>query len=80
VSELIRQHGWHVIAELAVLALVTVFTVVYVVALLRGRVRAVRCAACGRLVSRDNARCPRCGSGLGPAGAATEDRVLEHRP
>lgn len=58
---LIERHGWHVIGELAFLAVVTVFTVVYLAALVRGRVRAVSCPACGRVASRANARCPRCG-------------------
>ncbi len=63
-SELIREHGWHVIGELAVLALVTVFTAFYVVALFRGRVHGVTCPACGRLSSRMHRRCPRCGEAL----------------
>jgi uncharacterized OB-fold protein len=61
---LIERHGWHVIAELAVLAVVTVFTVVYFAALLRGKVRAASCPTCGRVVSRADARCPRCGTSL----------------
>ena len=63
-SELIREHGWHVIGELAVLGLVTVFTAFYVVALLRGRVHGVTCSSCGRLSSRMHRRCPRCGGAL----------------
>jgi predicted amidophosphoribosyltransferase len=59
-ARLIERHGWHVIGELAVLALVTVFTVFFVVALIRGRVQALVCPACGRLVSRADLRCPRC--------------------
>jgi predicted amidophosphoribosyltransferase len=58
--ELLERHGWHVIAELAFLALVTVFAVVYLGALFRGRVRAVPCPKCGRVASRSDARCPRC--------------------
>jgi len=57
---LIERHGWHVIGELAFLALATVFTCFYVVALFRGRVRAVSCTECGRVVSRADLRCPRC--------------------
>jgi predicted amidophosphoribosyltransferase len=63
-AELIREHGWHVIAELLVLALVTVFTIVYLTALVRGRVRAVTCPSCGRVSSRANPVCPRCGAPL----------------
>ena len=59
-GDLIRRHGWHVIAELATLALATVFTAFYVTALVRGRVRTVTCAACGRLASRADPACPRC--------------------
>ena len=61
---LIQRHGWHVIAELAVLAVVTVFTVIYLAALFRGKVRAHGCPSCGRVVSRADARCPRCGTAL----------------
>jgi predicted amidophosphoribosyltransferase len=64
VAELIREHGWHVIAELAVLAVVTVLTVAYLTALLRGRVRAVQCPSCDRVASRAHDRCPRCGATL----------------
>jgi predicted amidophosphoribosyltransferase len=66
-AELIREHGWHVIAELAALALFTVFTAIYVTALIRGRVRAVTCPSCGRVASRANPTCPRCGTPLEPA-------------
>jgi len=71
---LIERHGWHVIAELAVLAMFTVFTVIYLAALFRGKVRATSCPSCGRLVSRAHVRCPRCGTSLvaarqgGPGG------------
>jgi hypothetical protein len=61
---LIERHGWHVIAELAVLAVATVFTVIYLTALFRGKVRAQSCPSCGRVVSRADARCPRCGTSL----------------
>jgi predicted amidophosphoribosyltransferase len=60
VGGLIERHGWHVVGELGFLALVTVFTIFYVVALLRGRVQALLCPACGRVVSRADVRCPRC--------------------
>ncbi len=63
-AELIQRHGWHVVAELALLALVTVFTAVYVTALVRGRIRAVPCPSCGRVASRADTRCPRCGRPL----------------
>jgi hypothetical protein len=61
---LIERHGWHVIAELAVLGVVTVFTVIYLAALVRGKVRALSCPSCARVVSRADARCPRCGTAL----------------
>jgi predicted amidophosphoribosyltransferase len=59
-ARLIEQHGWHVMAELAALAIFGVFSAVYLTALLRGRVRAIACPACGRVASRADARCPRC--------------------
>jgi hypothetical protein len=59
-ARLIERHGWHVIGELAALGLITVFTVFYVTALIRGRVRVPVCPGCGRLVSRADLRCPRC--------------------
>jgi predicted amidophosphoribosyltransferase len=62
--ELIQRHGWHVIAELAFLAALLVFTLIYVRALLRGRVRAVTCPECGRVASRAQQQCPRCGAAL----------------
>jgi predicted amidophosphoribosyltransferase len=61
---LIEQHGWHVIAEFAVLTIVAVFSAVYLAALIRGAVRAIACPACGRVVSRADPRCPRCGEPL----------------
>jgi predicted amidophosphoribosyltransferase len=64
IGDLIRDHGWHVIAELAALTLFTVFTVIYLTALFRGRVHAAPCPACGRVASRAHARCPRCGAAL----------------
>jgi hypothetical protein len=59
-GDLIRNHGWHVVAELAFLALITVFSAIYLTALFRGRVRAVSCPSCGRVTSRARALCPRC--------------------
>ncbi|HEV2906751.1 MAG TPA: hypothetical protein VGZ50_05505 [Actinomycetota bacterium] len=59
-ARLIEGHGWHVIGELAALTLATVFTIFYVIALIRGRVQALLCPECGRVVSRANFRCPRC--------------------
>jgi uncharacterized paraquat-inducible protein A len=61
---LIERHGSHVIAELSVLGVVTVFTVIYLAALVRGKVRARSCPSCGRVVSRADARCQRCGASL----------------
>ena len=66
-ADLIRNHGWHAIAELTTLALVTVFTAFYVTALVRGRVRSVTCEACGRVASRAHSACPRCRAPLAPA-------------
>lgn len=63
-GDLIRNHGWHVVAELAFLAFVTVFSAIYLTALVRGRVRAVTCPGCGRMVSRARASCPRCHAAL----------------
>ena len=59
-QNLVRNHGWHFIAELGALALVTVFTAFFVVALARGRVRSVTCTSCARVASKANAVCPRC--------------------
>lgn len=59
-GDLIRTHGWHVVAELTVLVLATIFTGLYVAALVRGRVRAIECAGCGRIASRAHVECPRC--------------------
>lgn len=63
-ARMIERHGWHVIGELAMLALFTVFTAFFVTALIRGRVRAFMCPACGRVVSRADLRCPRCRESL----------------
>jgi hypothetical protein len=62
--ELLERHGWHVIAEMAFLAALLVFTSIYLRALFRGRVRSVSCPSCGRLASRAHERCPRCGAAL----------------
>lgn len=60
--DLIRNHGWHAVGELAALVLITVFTAFYATALLRGRVRATECPSCGRITSRARSSCPRCGA------------------
>jgi predicted amidophosphoribosyltransferase len=75
---LLERHGWHVIGELAVLLAAAVFTFFFVRALLRGRVQAVVCPACGRVASRADPRCPRCGQPL-RLGDARDD-VLKTRP
>lgn len=59
-ARLIERHGWHVIGELGALVVITVFTIFFVTALIRGRVQALVCPECGRVVSRANVRCPRC--------------------
>jgi predicted amidophosphoribosyltransferase len=61
-SDLIRQHGWHVLGELTVLVLALAVTVVWIRALFRGQARPLVCASCGRIVSRAHATCPRCGA------------------
>jgi predicted amidophosphoribosyltransferase len=66
-ARLIERHGWHVIGELGALVLITVFTMFFVIALVRGRVQALLCPECGRVVSRANLRCPRCRKPLGAA-------------
>ncbi len=66
-QDLVRNHGWHVVAELGALALVTIFSALYVTALVRGRVRAAACPSCGRIASRARAECPRCRRPLEPA-------------
>ncbi|HZA00309.1 MAG TPA: hypothetical protein VE575_16225 [Acidimicrobiales bacterium] len=63
-GDLIEGHGWHVIAELTLLVVFTIFTAFYVRALLRGRVRAIVCGRCGRVASRADPRCARCGAPL----------------
>ena len=67
-ESLIREHGWHVLGELAVLVLAAVVTAMWIRSLLRGQARPVVCSACGRVASRANAACPRCGEPLGAAG------------
>ncbi|MGH2676181.1 MAG: hypothetical protein ACRDH1_12310 [Actinomycetota bacterium] len=67
-GDLIREHGWHVLGELAVLVLAVVVTVLWVRALLRGQARPVVCDGCGRAASRAHAACPRCGRPLHAAG------------
>jgi predicted amidophosphoribosyltransferase len=67
-GDLIREHGWHVLGELAVLILAVVVTVLWIRALLRGQARPVVCGGCGRLASRAHRACPRCGEPLGAAG------------
>jgi predicted amidophosphoribosyltransferase len=69
IGDLIRQHGWHVLGELAVLVLAVVVTVLWVHALIRGQARPVVCPACGRLASRAHGWCPRCGRALPAAGS-----------
>jgi predicted amidophosphoribosyltransferase len=67
-GDLIREHGWHVLGELAVLVLAVVVTVLWILALLRGQARPVICGSCGRVASRAHGACPRCGQPLGAAG------------
>lgn len=71
-QDLVHNHGWHFVAELGALLLVTVFTVFFVVALVRGRVRSITCPSCGRVASRANPSCPRCGHALGTVGPGFE--------
>lgn len=61
VTDLIREHGWHVLGELAVLVLAAVVTGLWIRALIRGQARPLVCASCGRVVSRARSACPRCG-------------------
>ena len=63
-ARLIEQHGWHVLGELAVLVATVVVGALWIKALFQGRARPVACPACGRLASRANPRCPRCGAAL----------------
>lgn len=59
-EELVRNHGWHVAAELGALVLVIIFAAPHLTALARGRVRAVTSSLCGRVASRAHGRCPAC--------------------
>lgn len=68
IDDLIREHGWHVLGELAVLALAIVVTGLWIRALFRGQAEPVVCIACGRVASRAHGACPRCGEPLGAAG------------
>jgi predicted amidophosphoribosyltransferase len=67
-DDLIREHGWHVLGELAVLVLAVAVTVLWIRALLRGQARPVICGSCGRVASRAHGACPRCGHPLGATG------------
>ena len=67
-GDLIRRHGWHVLGELATLMIAAVVSVYWIRALVQGRARPVVCAACGRVASRANAICPRCGEPLHATG------------
>ena len=69
-GRLIEEHGWHVLGELALFVLAVVVTLFWVRALLQGRARPVVCPACGRVTSRANPRCPRCGAVLQDAPEA----------
>jgi predicted amidophosphoribosyltransferase len=66
--DLIREHGWHVLGELAVLVLAIVVTAMWIRALVRGQARPVVCGGCGRVASRAHGACPRCGRPLPLAG------------
>jgi predicted amidophosphoribosyltransferase len=69
-GRLIERHGWHVLAELGLFLVTVVVAALWLRALFQGRARPVACPACGRIASRANPRCPRCGSALeGEAGA-----------
>lgn len=78
-GDLVREHGWHVIAELTLLLVATVVTVLWVRALIRGRVQPVVCERCGRMASRADPRCARCGAPL-PAFEEDPADVLETGP
>jgi uncharacterized OB-fold protein len=64
-GDLIREHGWHVLGELAALVVATVVAGYWVRALLAGRARPAVCGSCGRVASRAHSVCPRCGAALG---------------
>ena len=67
-GELIRQHGWHVLGELAVLVLAILVTALWIRALFLGHVRPIVCGSCGRVASRAHGACPRCGEPLTAPG------------
>jgi uncharacterized OB-fold protein len=67
-GDLIREHGWHVLGELAVLAVTALVAAYWIRALLQGRARPVVCGSCGRVASRAHASCPRCGERLEASG------------
>lgn len=71
IGNLIQQHGWHVLGELAALALTLVVGLLWIRALFRGRARPVACPSCGRLASRATPRCPRCGAAVEDAQVGT---------
>jgi predicted amidophosphoribosyltransferase len=66
-ADLIRDHGWHVVGEIAVLVLATIVAVLWIRALFRGGARPIVCR-CGRVVSRAHTLCPRCGRPMEAAG------------
>ena len=67
-GDLIREHGWHVLGELAALVVAIIVTIYWTRALVRGRARPVTCPSCGRVASRANPLCPRCGESLRATG------------
>ena len=67
-GDLIREHGWHVLGEVAVLMVALAVTVLWIRALLRGQAHPLVCPTCGRMASRAHPTCPRCGEPLGAAG------------
>ena len=60
-GDLIEQHGWHVLGEVAALIVAAIVTGFWVRALVRGRAHALVCGGCGRVSSRATPSCPRCG-------------------
>jgi hypothetical protein len=60
-EDLIEQHGWHVLGEVAALVVATIVAGFWIRALIRGRARPVICGGCGRVTSRATSACPRCG-------------------
>jgi predicted amidophosphoribosyltransferase len=61
-GRLIERHGWHVLGELGLFVVTAVVAALWLRALFQGRARPVACSACGRIASRANPRCPRCGA------------------